>query len=295
VVLTHEILHKPFQVNVKLEDTPTPTDYFHWPRGRDLGTTLKMWKVQNKTFPDIDPGMVSDPYGVSDSPDTEVISSGINSKGPDAVALGRHGNYFRWGFSASPGDMTPEARKCFLNAICYIKRFDGQRPLVRDVARDRTWSLVFSSYANSAANDSYLKELFPQSLRQRFGKDGQKYAQYYQENMEYLHPAGLRFEVDLDVKSLGLSNRKVELLDRSIDMLAKGEKPDAVLRILKRYTLENFSNAGEWRAWLDKNRQDLFFTDRGGYKFMVGPKGWRHPSEETAIRKTAHPVQAETR
>jgi hypothetical protein len=27
--------------------------------------------------------------------------------------------------------MTPEARKCFVNAVCYIKKFDGQKPIVR--------------------------------------------------------------------------------------------------------------------------------------------------------------------
>jgi hypothetical protein len=52
---------------------------------------MKVWKVQNKSFPEIDPGLVFDPYGFGDSPDAEAISSGLNSKGPDAVALGSSG------------------------------------------------------------------------------------------------------------------------------------------------------------------------------------------------------------
>ena len=47
------------------------------------------------------------------------------------VALGRHGNYFLWGFAAPPSEMTPEGRNCFLNAVHYIKQFDGQKPVVR--------------------------------------------------------------------------------------------------------------------------------------------------------------------
>jgi len=247
---------------------------------------MKMWQVQNKTFPQIDPGMVSDPYGLGDSPDTEMISSGVNSKGPEAVAIARQGNYLLWGFSASPSDMTAEVRKSFLNAVCYIKRFDGQRPLVRAIAKERSWALVYSSHANGSANAAYLKNLFPEALRQRFGNDLRKYSQYYEENIEYLHPVRGLFEVDLEVKSLGLSNRKVDLLERCIDMLAKGEKSDLALRILKRYTLESFADARQWRAWLDKNRQDLFFTDRGGYKFMVSPPGWRHGRDDTAAMRT---------
>jgi hypothetical protein len=289
VVPTHEIFNKPFKVNFKLEDVPTPADYLNWPHGRELGKTMKMWQVQSKTFPQIDGGMVSDPYGLGDSPDTEKISSGVNSKGPEAAAIARQGNYLLWGFSASPSDMTPEARKSFLNAVCYIKRFDGQRPLVRAIAKERSWALVYSSQANDSANAAYLKDLFPEALRQRFGNDLRKYSQYYQENLEYLHPVRGRFEVDEEVKSLGVSNRKVDLLEHCIDMLAKGEKPELALRILKRYTFENFVAGRQWRDWLDKNQQDLFFSDRGGYKFMVASPGWRHGKEDTAVMTNVAP------
>ncbi len=55
-------------------------------------------------------------------------------------------------------------------------------------------------------------------------------------------------------------------------MLEKKDKPDRALILLKRYTNENFDNAGEWRKWLDQNRSRLFFSDVGGYKFFVGPE-----------------------
>ena len=271
MVPTHKIFNKPFKVDVKLEDKPTPEDYRHWPDGDKLGKTMPMWKVQNKRFPEIDPGLVSDPYGFDDSPDAEVISRGHNGKGPEAVAIARHGNFFLWGFSAQPSDMTPEAQKCFLNAVCYIKKFDGQKPLVAKTSPGRRWVLVHAGYMKTVTDENFTKQLFPEELYKRFGKDADQYVRYYQENMEYLHSSGGRIEVDEDVKGLGLSNRKVELLDRCISLLEDKEKHNLALRILKRYTQESFPEAKDWRAWLAKNRDRLFFTDTGGYKFMTAP------------------------
>ena len=56
--------------------------------------------------------------------------TGWVAKEVQPVAIARHGNFFLWGFSAQPSDMTLEAQKCFLNAVCYIKKFDGQKPIV---------------------------------------------------------------------------------------------------------------------------------------------------------------------
>ena len=123
----------------------------------------------------------------------------------------------------------------------------------------------------TVTDENFTKQLFPEELYKRFGKDADQYVRYYQENMEYLHSSGGRIDVDEDVKGLGLSNRKVELLDRCISLLEDKEKHDLALRILKRYTLESFQEAKDWRAWLEKNRDRLFFTDTGGYKFMTAP------------------------
>jgi hypothetical protein len=178
--------------------------------------------------------------------------------------------------------MTSEGQKCFLNAICYIQKFDGQKPLVAKTSSGRRWVLVYAGYMKTVTDENFTKNLFPQELYKRFGKDADQYIRYYQENMEYLHSAGGRIEVDEDVKGLGLSNRKIELLDRCVSLLEDQEKRDLALRILKRYTLENFQDAKEWREWLEKNRDRLFFTDTGGYKFMTAPA-----SVTTAAKGTA--------
>ena len=287
MVPSHEIFQKPLKVNLQFEDHAVPSNYRQYPGGDKLGPTIKVWKVQTKKFPEIDPGMVSDPYGFGDSPDAEVISSGLNSKGPDSVALGRHGNFFLWGFSASPTDMTPEARKCFVNSVSYIKKFDGQKPFIKKTGSGREWALVYSGYMEQLSDQEFIKNLFPEDVRRRFGKDSAKYVAYYKENLEYLMPSQSGFAVDEDVKGLGLSNRKVELLDKCVGLLERGEQAGTSLRILKRYTTENFADAKQWRAWLFKNRSRLFFSDAGGFKFRVAPDSLIEPLRRGALSQAA--------
>ena len=290
VVPTHEIFQAPLKVNFKWEELPTPENYRHWPEGEKLGKTMKVWKVQTKKFSEIDPGLVSDPYGFDDSPDAEAIASGLNSKGPSSVTLGRQGNFFLWGFSAQPSDMTPEARKCFVNSICYIKKFDGQKPLVHKARQSRQWAFVYAGYLQTIKDEKFTKGLFPESLRKRFGTDPEKYSAFFRENLEYLRTTyDGKVAVDEDVKNLGLSNRKVELLDRCVAMLEKGEDVELARRILSRYTKEDYKDASAWRTWLEKNRSRLFFTDVGGFKFMVAPSPL---TPITAIRSAAKPRSA---
>jgi hypothetical protein len=302
VVPSHEVFQKPLKVDLRFEDHAVPPSYRQWPGGEKLGSTIKVWKVQTRTFPEIDPGLVSDSYGFADSPDAEVISSGLNSKGPDSVALGRHGNFFLWGFAASPKDMTPEARKCFVNAVCYIRKFDGLRPVIKKTSMGRQWALNYSSLAEQYLDADFFKQLVPEELRRRFGKDSAKYLRYYTENLEYLWRSDKGFAVDEDVKGLGLSNRKVELLDKCVSMLERNDRPELARRILERYTTKRFHEAADWRSWLEKHRRGLFFTDTGGYKFLdvpetlIGPAGTGEPSrladDELRRPDARHPVTA---
>jgi hypothetical protein len=139
--LDHPLFHKPLEVDPKLEPMPTPEDFPYLTLDKKLGPTMSVWKPQTKDYPEIDPGLVSSLYGFTDSPDAEVFAQGIAGKGPDTVPLARHASFFLWGFSSPPADMTPAGRRLFVNAICYIRQFDGQRPLVRYEVQSREWAL----------------------------------------------------------------------------------------------------------------------------------------------------------
>lgn len=131
----HEIFTTPHTIELSMEDRPTPEAYAR--SAPTLGKTMPMWRVQTEGYSDKTGqlvGVVSRIAGFRDSPDAEWISGGTNSKHVDAVALGRHGNFFHWGFAASPTYLTDEAKLVFINALHYIARFDRQRPIARKVA-----------------------------------------------------------------------------------------------------------------------------------------------------------------
>jgi hypothetical protein len=330
VVPSHAIFNEPLKVNLAFEERPTPANYFELSGDRKLEKTIQVWPVQTKKYPEIDPGLVSNPYGFRDSPDAEVISSGLNSKGPDSVALARHGNFFLWGFAASPRDMTPDGRNCFVNSVCYIRRYDGQKPVARKAGLGftRDGALLYANYLRHIFDEDAFKNglphtlrddpeqyaryreavlrgfemSYPEEIRRRFGHDPEKYIGWVKDNLEYLRfeveDDDARLQVDEEVKALGLSNRRVELLDKCISMLEQRDRSDKARRILKRYTTEDFSDAKGWRTWLDANRGRLFFSDVGGFKFLVAPEplAWaasRPEGAETREPDAGRPVVAE--
>ncbi len=316
LALDHPLFHSPLEVDPKLEQMLTPPDYPYLTLDPAIGPTMNVWTVQTKDYPQTDPGLVSSLYGLKDSPDAEVFAQGVAGKGPDTVPLGRHANFFLWGFSAPPADMTPSGKRLFVNAVCYMRQFDGQAPLVRNEAQAREWALrqamiprflsedykqreirrqralfnlhpewipekhkadvdafvLDSVRKTQKAEEQWMKEVLPEPLRTQFGMDADKYVGYYTENLEYLRPGKERssgFVVDEDVKSVGPSNRSVELLERCVSKLEENDRPDLALRLLKRYTQENFETPSHWRTWLNANRTRLFFSDVGGYKFFT--------------------------
>lgn len=144
--LDHEIFHKPLEVEIKYDTFPTPDEYRN--RGMKPGDPIKVWNVQTKGFTTggIAPGVVSMGDGFADSPDAEVISGGINHKSPTGVAIGRHGSFFHWGFSAAPSEMTESGKMAFVNSVVYAAKFDHAPLLVRQnmSGRDRmTWMIGF--------------------------------------------------------------------------------------------------------------------------------------------------------
>ena len=169
--LNHPIFHGPFPVQMTLRMEPTPEAAFHYAYMVDepIPDSILMWKVQN--FPirkGFRIGMVSRPWGFEDSPEAEVISSGVCAKSLDAVAIGRHGNFFHWGFAASPKYMTEEAKTVFANAVVYIAKFAGQTPIAR-------------RYNDGIATHGYLKEIKYLSSRASWEdrlKSDKEYAEY---------------------------------------------------------------------------------------------------------------------
>lgn len=324
----HPIFKGPFPVTLTMVVKPTPADIYHYPSGKDVPKEIPMWRVQKEGYMEgkgYRIGLVARGDGFSDSPDAEYISSGVNSKDVGAVAIGRHGNFLLWGFSASPDFMTDEAKQVFANTVVYIKKFKGQKPIARKyndrigtksivdemIAKLNTESFeefkVYMGEMNIVREKSinellakkekgetlteleeailgaqsqpipiptweqYLQQTAQTFFKPEYVKNVDKLKKYLKENRKYMYsdPKGFfDLKVDEDVKKLGVDNEDVKLLQRSITLLKSGKDTDLAKRVLLRYTGMEKSPQ-EWEKWLNENSSKLFFTEAGGYKWMI--------------------------
>ncbi len=239
------------------------------------------WLVHAGEFPEVDVGMVSDGHGFEDSPDCERIAGGVNSKGPQAVAIGREANLLQWGFYGAPDRMTVPAKRAFLNAIVWMKQFRGQRPLVTKEGRARSWMEQFVEMLEqqtpeqraSTAKDSlavYVKKQFPAELV-RDGIDVAKLRRWYDDHVGYLY-CGERFgkfTVDEDLLAIGIGNRDPKLLDWLLATLEHDARDERALRLAARYLREHGKDAASVRAFVTGNRERLFFSDTAGFRWLV--------------------------
>lgn len=310
--LEHPIFKGPFRTTVTQTMQPTPEDAFHYQYYQDepLPDSVMMWKVNTKGYKATEgytPGMVSRPWGYADSPDCEVISSGVCAKTIDAVALGRHANFFTWGFIGSPVDMTEEAKVVFANAVAYMAQFNGQQPLARkyndriatrEYVKELCYLCTRASYEERMKSDSafyaerakadpafqipprrtyadYLKRYQGEDAFARLGENEAGYLAYYKENTPYFYGGKGSYDlvVDEDAKAWQIPNNDIRLLDKAVNCLEEGMEVERARRVLERYTLCEFTRPSEWRAWLDKYRDKIFFTESGGWFFLVGEAG----------------------
>ncbi len=325
--MEHPIFHTPNEVKLTIKEKPTPGSFFNGFQGAATPATLPMWRVNTKGYGNGEPyliGMVSHGEGFDDSPDAEAISGGVCLKNAEAVALGRQGNYFMWGFSGSPDYMTEEARKVFVNAVCYIRQFDHQLPMVKKVQiENREWldeqmyRIDTATYQKAIASrkegnirlrrmqdslralkaegkdigrnnemflkmpmtdavqsfEEYVKGYAGDELYAKYGTNTALYKKYYRDNYEYFYPQDTySVQLDKDVQRLGISNRKVEILEKCVQLLERNKDTALAMRVLRRYTVESFTTAGQWRKWLLENKSRLYFTESGGFKFMVNTR-----------------------
>jgi len=325
----HAIFKGPLEKVVPtMQNKKTPDGVFHYTTGAGIPKEIPMWRVQKEGYLDgtgARIGLVSRGNRFTESPDAEMISSGVCQKDVGAVALGRHGNFFLWGFGASPADMTEEAKKVFVNAVAYMKQFNGRTPIARKYNDRMATTNDVKEIIDNASKESYddyvtqIKSFNEANAKQnkklndkkaagekltreeeesleyigrqqeidswdvflkramgkyaaKFGTDAAAFQKYMTANLPYIYcnPDGFfDYTIDEDVQQIGISNHSIKLLDACVAMLKKGEKSELALKVLKKYTGENFTTAKEWESWLSKNRSKLFFSETNGYRFMI--------------------------
>lgn len=119
----------------------------------------------------------------------------------------------------------------------------------------------------------YLQKEF-EDLYFIFGTDEKGYRDYFINNNPYFMPKDgtSTFIIDEDVRSLGIPNNDIRLLDTAICLWESGVDIAKAKRLLTRYTLCRFVSPQEWREWYETNKTRLFFTEAGGWVFMVNTR-----------------------
>jgi hypothetical protein len=295
--LDHEVYRTPLAVQPEFEYRNTPDNYRQTYVGPGkLPDKIKVWRVQNTQRGNV----VASGHGFADSPDAEIIAVGFNhGKAYGDVGISRQANVLQWGYSDPPSQMTEAGRRLFLNCIHYLRRFDGKTPLVRTGSGPRTSALLSARFVGSGSDPkgSFLRS-FPEALYEKYHADPNGLMQYYRQNLEWvyrdrpfrrgdkvtakgkeemlklLQPDRV-FKVDEELKGLGIdSNRKVESLQRLIELLDDAQRAATAQKLLSRYADRSFETSQQWRQWFDENRDRIYFTDVGGYKFNVVPEGY---------------------
>lgn len=328
---SHPIFNGPLEkVQLTMEMKETPKGIYEYPSGDTVPHKIPMWRVNTRSYADGEDmriGLVSRGARFTESPDAERISSGVCLKDVTAVALGRHGNFFLWGFAASPATMTDEAKKVFVNVVAYMHQFDGQTPIARKyndrmattddvlsiagMATRQHWqqSVEETKHFNEQTAKEYkklqdkkasgqtltdreaetykiygnMKPMVPKTwpeyltglmgpFAKKFGTDAPAYQRYIKDNISYMYcdPQGFwTYDIDKDVQGLKIPNHSTRLLQTCIGMLKTDKDTALAMRVLRRYTAESFSTAAEWDSWFSGNKDKLFFTETGGYKFIV--------------------------
>lgn len=127
-----------------------------------------------------------------------------------------------------------------------------------------------------------LQQHFP-DLYALFGADEEGYADYFKDNAPYFYPKGYGFQIDEDARSLGIPNNDIRLLDKAISLWESGERVGKARRLLTRYTLCRFTTPQEWRAWFEANKSRLFFTEAGGWVFLVNTRDKNVPGNDYSV------------
>ncbi len=279
----HEIFNQPIKVELSYEKRYAPRGLKKAYSGHDFPSQIDMWRVQTESPEDRKGyiiGQIMEGMDFEDSPECEYISGGESLKDITGMALGRCANLFHWGFSASPDFMTESAKKVFVNTVFYMAQFNGRSPVVKmKKGNSRKWNDEFC-YRETHQILDVNKPYVPTGNKEA----DDKYL-FYQSNYQYFYevPGKWRHEVDEEAKSLGIANNDIKLLDKCISLLEDGKDEEKALVLLKRYTNYNFTTAKEWRKWYKTFNEYLFFTETGGFKFMVDT--WNNPKLEAKLEK----------
>ncbi|MFT5223088.1 MAG: hypothetical protein ACI867_001398 [Glaciecola sp.] len=257
-----------------IEVFPTPE---HHLSHDELDVPATLDRIEIVAVPQDVAGQVSFGGGFLDSPDTDLIAGGTNTKTHEHFSIARHGRFLQWGFAGTPEDWTAAGKTLFANCLAYIAEFadadiqafraTGPRSLLQNkLGYEVPWDNLPASMLEQF-KASHFGGMFGDDVPAQAKLDRTERMAWLHDNLEYVSYAGVEgighWFIDQDVQIWGVSNREMAVLDRCL-----AEADDVAGRVWQRYTGRSFDDVEVEAAWLAQHRDHLWFTDWGGYRWV---------------------------
>jgi len=176
--------------------------------------------------------------------------------------------------------LNDNGRALLINAIVYIRRFTEDRPIARTrsvfagpVARARSSTISYLEHDDWPLSwiTNYLSG---SAIKMANATTRAEYRTWLARNHDYLAPDdALTLAVDKDLVAFGTPYDKLEFFDKAIaDFETPGDAKSRASRLLVRYAPDGPSaeaSVEKWKLWLDENRNYLFFSEAGGYRWYI--------------------------
>lgn len=215
-----------------------------------------------------------------DAPDVEVFCGGQNEKTVTAAAFWRQGFLVHFGFEPGPARLNDAGDAMLLAAIHYAARCKDDRPVTRVVSPFKTQKraamprekakagLASEQGLQSWLDGPVLVELADLAVEARAAR--------FAEVMPFLvADAAHRLEVDPVLRAWGVGNRDLAFFARCEQALqAGGDEAKQARALLERYVPSGpgaTATVAAWTQWIAAHRDHVFFTDVGGYRWLVDP------------------------
>lgn len=130
--------------------------------------------------------------------------------------------------------------------------------------------------------EEYMRSREPE-LYKYFGTNTQLYVDYYTYNRPYFYGVGYDLKIDETARDWGIANNDKRLLETCISKLENDSHDKKALEELERYTLCRFKTPQEWRNWYETYKDKLFFSEGGGYLWLVNESGEGIPGNDYSV------------
>lgn len=283
----HRIFNEPDPVQPEsIYETSPPRQFTEWSEPGSVPSSIRLLRVHKDTPAEdsggsSDPGLVVAPFGM-EGPDAESIVGGINDKGYDYVAVGRHGRFVLFGFATPPTQMTEAGRTLLWNTVCYAADQRGQKVL--EMVRQEPVELVEHFVRTMDYDDD--PDNLQSALHYFFGETAPLAADattverrtFLEELGPYLRRIDDRFGIDDDARRFGLPLADPQLLWRCLDAVqSDGDEAAAGSRLYARLTGRGSDDVSAERAWLHDVADDLFYSSLSGDRYLLRSNGDSDP------------------